>query len=65
MTILRNPGAGNFSQPATSPEAVGDNPRSVAAADLDGDADRDLAIANAATDNVTILRNAGSPVPTR
>ena len=39
VTILRNPGGGNFRQVATSPEAVGDNPRSIAAADLDGDSD--------------------------
>jgi hypothetical protein len=57
VTILRNPGSGNFTQPATSPESVGDNPRSVAAADFDGDGDADLAIADAAADRVTILRN--------
>jgi len=57
VTILRNNGAGNFVQPATSPEAAGDGPFSVAAADLDGDADPDLAVANSFSDNVTILRN--------
>ena len=57
VTILRNNGSGRFGEPATSPEAVGDNPRSVAVADLDGDADQDLAVANAAVDSATILRN--------
>ncbi len=56
-TILANNGVGNFFQPATSPEPVGGDPFSVAAADLDGDGDPDLAIANTLTDNVTILRN--------
>ena len=57
MTILRNLGSGNFVQPATSPEAAGQTPTSVFAADLDGDADRDLAIANLNSFDVTILRN--------
>ena len=57
VTILRNNGTGNFVQPATSPEAAGDGPFSVTAADLDGDADPDLAVANSFSDNVTILRN--------
>ena len=59
VTILRNNGAGNFGQPATSPEAVGNAPMSVAAADLDGDGDQDLAVANQLSNNVTILRNGG------
>ena len=46
VTILLNIGAGNFTQPASSPEAAGAGPTSVAAADLDGDADQDLAVAN-------------------
>jgi FG-GAP-like repeat len=60
VTILRNNGAGNFTQPASSPEAVGDVPTSVAAADLDGDTDQDLAVANdGGSNNVTILLNNG------
>jgi hypothetical protein len=59
VTILRNNGVGNFAQPATSPEAVGAIPYSLAAADLDGDGDQDLAVANTSSDNVTILRNNG------
>ena len=60
VTILRNNGSGNFVRPASSPEAVGDHPHSVAVADLDGDADEDLAVANRFSDDVTILRNTGS-----
>jgi len=60
VTILRNNGSGNFNQPVTSPEATGSVPVSVAAADFDGDADQDLAVANHYSDDVTILRNTGS-----
>ena len=60
VTILRNNGTGNFVQPLSSPESVGEDPVSVAAADLDGDADRDLAVANQQDASVTILRNNGS-----
>ena len=42
---------------ATSPEDAGDFAHSVAAADFDADLDPDLAVANAADDTVTILRN--------
>ncbi len=61
VTVLRNAGTGNFSEPATSPEAVGASPSSIAAADFDGDADIDLAVTSADnnTDNVIILRNTG------
>ncbi|RME27491.1 MAG: VCBS repeat-containing protein, partial [Candidatus Zixiibacteriota bacterium] len=38
---------------------VGDNPSSVFAADLDGDGDRDLAVANYWSHNVSILPNNG------
>jgi len=60
VTIHRNNGAGNFIEPASSPELTGDQPTSVAAADLDGDGDQDLAVANLFADNVTILRNRGT-----
>ena len=60
VTILKNNGLGNFNEPASSPEAAGSNPASVAAADLDGDLDRDLAVANISSDNVTILKNNGA-----
>ena len=60
LTILRNDGSGNFIQPASSPEVVGDAPASVAAADLDGDTDQDLAVAGGNFNRVTILLNNGS-----
>ncbi len=60
LTFLRNNGSGSFVEPGSSPEAVGGFPASVTAADFDGDGDRDLAVANLNSDNVTILRNGGS-----
>jgi hypothetical protein len=47
----------NFVERASSPEAAGIFPRLVAAADLDGDLDADLAVANLFSGDVTILRN--------
>ena len=38
---------------------AGDGPRSVFCADLDGDTDLDLAVANYYSDNVSILKNNG------
>ncbi len=62
VTILKNAGTGNFSQPATSPEVVGASPSSIAAADFDGDTDIDLAVTSRDnnTQNVNILRNNGN-----
>jgi hypothetical protein len=60
VTILLNNGSGKFTQPASSPESAGNDPVSIAAADLNGDGDRDLAVANQQSFNVTILRNTGS-----
>ena len=59
VTILRNPGNGNYNQLASSPEPAGKWPQAPAAADLDGDGDPDLAVPNQGSDNVTILRNTG------
>jgi uncharacterized repeat protein (TIGR01451 family) len=59
VTILLGDGSGNFTAAGTSPEAAGGGPESVAAADLNGDANKDLAVANGASDNVTILLNQG------
>src|SRR5919204_358128 len=50
----------NFVEPASSPEATGAGPHGVAAADLDGDGDRDLAVVNLSAGNVTILKNNGN-----
>jgi hypothetical protein len=60
VTILRNDLGGNFTQPSSSPIAVGTTPTSVTAADFDGDGDNDLAVANFGSDNVTLLRNNGA-----
>jgi hypothetical protein len=61
VTILLGDGSGDFTEvAATSPEAVGDSPRSIAAADFDGVGGPDLAVANLDTDDVTILLGDGS-----
>jgi hypothetical protein len=57
VTILANGGSGNFTEPPTSPEGAGDGPFALAAKDLDGDLDPDLAIANNSVSNLTILKN--------
>ena len=53
VSILLGDGAGNFSAPANF--AVGVDPRSVAVGDFNGDGKQDLAVANAVSDNVSIL----------
>ena len=60
VTILKNNGHGNFFEPASSPEKVGDQPEELTAADLDGDGDQDLAVATFGPKNVSILANLGS-----
>ncbi len=60
VTILRNSGSGNFTEPASSPEVAGNKVISLTAAKLDGDADTDLAVANQQSFNVSILSNGGS-----
>ena len=57
VTILRNIGAANFVEPASSPELVGLTPNGIVGADFDGDLDPDLAVTNTNAGNVTILRN--------
>jgi hypothetical protein len=60
VLILRNNGNGNFAATPSSPLNAGNEPSSIAAADLDGDLDPDLAVANQQSNNVTLLRNIGS-----
>ena len=72
VSILRNNGVGNFIEPATSPEGAQSFPQGIAAVDIDGDDDDDLAVVNQGTSNLTVLRSttlgdftepASSPVP--
>ena len=49
---------GSFASPTNF--GVGERPVSVAVADLDGDGDRDLGVANDATDNVSVLLGNGN-----
>lgn len=51
---------GDFGQPASSPEAVGKAPSSVAAGNFNGDANADLVVANKDDANLTILLGDGS-----
>lgn len=60
FTIAASYGGGTFTPQSTIP--VGDEPQSVFAADLDKDGDIDLAVANANSDNVSVLLNQGKGV---
>ncbi len=60
VSILLGDGSGNFTAAAFSPETVGDQPNSITAADLDGDADTDLAVPSFVPAEVAILLNNGS-----
>jgi hypothetical protein len=60
VTIVLGNGSGGFTQVAGSPVAVGANPESVALADVSGDGKLDLAVANAGSNNVTILLGSGT-----
>lgn len=60
VTILVNDRIGNFTQHSPSIWAGGAVPLTIAPADLDGDGDLDMAIPNATSGTVGILRNDGS-----
>jgi len=60
VTILLGNGSGGFTPAAGSPVNAGNGPRSVVVSDFNGDARQDLAVANANSNNVTILLGNGS-----
>src|SRR5919204_112955 len=60
VTIFKNKGSGDFFQPASSPEAAGDQPLAIVAADFNLDTGPDLAVVNGLGGNVTVLGNNGS-----
>jgi hypothetical protein len=60
IVILKNDGSAGFSAATSSPESAGDSPVDLIAANLDGDDDPDLAVANQQGGNVTVLANGGS-----
>ncbi|MCH7573901.1 MAG: VCBS repeat-containing protein [Candidatus Marinimicrobia bacterium] len=58
VSVLLNYGSGTFA-PAVN-FGVGDEPTSIAAADLDGDGDIDLAVTNSISADVSVLLNSGN-----
>lgn len=69
VAVLLGSGIGTFTEPATSPETVGESPVDVVSADFDGDGKPDLAVADNDFDfvnsvpkpgNVTVLMGAGT-----
>ena len=63
VTILLGNGDGTFAAAPNSPVTVGEQPRSVAIGDLNGDGAPDLVVANygGSSKNVTVLRNTTAP----
>jgi uncharacterized repeat protein (TIGR01451 family) len=61
--VLTGNGAGVFAEPPTSPEVAGDGAGALTAASIDGDGTQDLAVANVNDDNVSILLNSGTGIP--
>jgi hypothetical protein len=57
VSVLKNNGDGTFAAAVNYAVENGDGPISVFAADLDGDNDADLAVANAYGDNVSVFIN--------
>jgi len=60
VTLLLGNGAGNFTAAPSSPFNVGAAPVSMAVADFNGDGYADLAVANSAGGNVTVLLGNGT-----
>ncbi len=65
VSILLGNGTGNFTPAGTSPEPAGNAPRSLVAANLGGSTSTDLAVANAESDNISVLlgNGAGNFIP--
>jgi hypothetical protein len=60
VTVLLGNGNGTFQGPTTFTLATNDDPAALAAGDLDGDGDLDLAVANYGSDTVRVLLGDGS-----
>ena len=60
LTVLLGNGAGRFTAAAGSPVPAGDAPFAVAAADVNRDGKVDLAVANNASNNLTVLLGNGA-----
>ena len=63
VSILKNNGDGTFQTAVNyGVDGVGSDPRSVFCADLDGDNDLELVVANNYSNNISILRNNGNGI---
>ena len=60
ISVFLNKGDGTFSSPISYPMNTGSAPYSVAVADINGDSNRDIIVANSGTDNVGVLLNKGN-----
>jgi hypothetical protein len=63
VTTLMNDGAGGFNSVITTASETNSAPRDIAVGDFDGDGKPDLAVANFATNDVSILLSSTTPFP--